>query len=73
MAQKAFRVPDYHIAKKSECNAGRLLAFHLVFMSMLLHALWDKKTCHDALQLFDCLELLKISFNFDIYLSLCPL
>lgn len=41
MAQKAFRIPENHIAKKGECNAGRLLAFHLVFINMLLYELWD--------------------------------
>lgn len=39
MAQKAFKVPENHIAKKGECNAGRLLAFHLVFINMLLYEL----------------------------------
>lgn len=37
MAQKVFRVPEKNIAKKGECNAGRLLAFHLVFNNMLLY------------------------------------
>lgn len=43
MTQKAFRVPEKYIAKKGECKAGRLLAFHLVFINMLLYELWDQK------------------------------
>lgn len=43
MSHKAFRVPENHIAKKGECNAGRLLAFHLVFINRLLYELWDQK------------------------------
>lgn len=43
MTQQAFRIPENHIAKKDECNAGRILAFHLVFINMLLYELWDQK------------------------------
>lgn len=43
LSQKAFRVSENYIAKKSECNTGRLFAFYLVFINELSYELWDQK------------------------------